>query len=255
MDLELLSRTSQARPGRPSLLFIHGGFHAAWCWEAHYLGFFAERGWATHAVSLRGHGASEGADEILRFTLADYGADVTATVERIGGPVVLLGHSMGGAIAERCWAADERVAGLALLAGSPLRPALSVIAKMLLRSPSSLLLGQIMGDPQRLRRAMAPFFLEPDAGVSLDELGLESPVAMRELFRREPVVRVPGDARPVLVVAAVDDASIPVRAHEAAAQRLQGTLVRVPGAHDLMLDPRWRTGAQAVETWLCEAFD
>ena len=26
------------------LLFVHGGFHGAWCWE-HYLPYFASRGW------------------------------------------------------------------------------------------------------------------------------------------------------------------------------------------------------------------
>lgn len=260
VKLELRSRTDHARPERPALLFVHGGFHAAWCWDEHYLPFFAQRGWATHALSLRGHGQSDGHEDIRRFTLDDYAEDVLSTVDRIGRPVVLLGHSMGGAIAERCWARDERIVGLALLAGSPLRPAIGVIARMLMRSPAALVLGQLLGDPARLRTAMAPAFFSPelderDRRAHLERLDLESPIAMSELFRRAGIERRPNDDRPALVVAASDDASIPMRSHEEAARRLGATLLSVPGAHDLMLDPRWQNGADAIEGWLRDRFD
>ncbi|MEM9173759.1 MAG: alpha/beta fold hydrolase [Myxococcota bacterium] len=260
MRLEVRSRTEEARPGRPPLLFVHGGFHAAWCWDVHYLPFFAGRGWPVHALSLRGHGESDGHPDIHRFTLEDYADDVRATVESIGGAAILLGHSMGGAIAERCWREDEGVLGVALLAGSPLRPAPSVVLGMLRRSPVSLLLGQLRSDPERLRRAMTPLFFSPELDATeraahRDRLDLESPRAMSALFRRAPIHRRAGDTRPALVVAATDDVSIPLRAHEEARERLGATLLRVPGAHDLMLDPRWREGAEAIEAWLRARFD
>jgi len=40
------------------LLFVHGGNLAAWCWDEHFLDFFADKGFRAVAVSLRGHGAS-----------------------------------------------------------------------------------------------------------------------------------------------------------------------------------------------------
>ena len=36
---------SSANAKRPSLLFIHGGFHGAWCWDEYLLPWFAARGW------------------------------------------------------------------------------------------------------------------------------------------------------------------------------------------------------------------
>ena len=196
MELEIRSRTDDARPGRPPLLFVHGGFHAAWCWDEHYLDFFAERRWAAHALSLRGHGESDGRDRIRDWTLDDNAADVGQAVDEIGGSAILLGHSMGGAIGERCWATDERIAGLALLAGSPLRPAASVVAKMLLRRPLALLRGQLGRDPVRMREAMSPIFFSPDLTASerdayLERLDLESPRAMAELFSRRPIHACP----------------------------------------------------------------
>ena len=44
--------------------------------DRHFLPFFADRGYEAHALSLRGHGASEG-HELLKFwRLWDYVADV-----------------------------------------------------------------------------------------------------------------------------------------------------------------------------------
>ena len=40
------------------LLFVHGAWHAAWCWDEHFLGYFADRGYRAVALSFRGHGDS-----------------------------------------------------------------------------------------------------------------------------------------------------------------------------------------------------
>jgi pimeloyl-ACP methyl ester carboxylesterase len=34
------------------------GWHGAWCWDEHFLDFFAEHGFRAAAVSLRAHGKS-----------------------------------------------------------------------------------------------------------------------------------------------------------------------------------------------------
>ena len=55
--------TLQRAPATPSLhpplLFIHGGYVDARCWDAHFLPFFAARGYECHALDLGGHGQSE----------------------------------------------------------------------------------------------------------------------------------------------------------------------------------------------------
>ena len=60
MKLEVIAHGSAAMSRRPSLLFIHGGFHGAWCWDEYMLPWFARQGWHAVALSLRGHGNSEG---------------------------------------------------------------------------------------------------------------------------------------------------------------------------------------------------
>lgn len=39
---------------RPPLVFVHGSYHAAWCWAEHWLPFFADSGFDCYAVSLLG---------------------------------------------------------------------------------------------------------------------------------------------------------------------------------------------------------
>lgn len=38
----------------PPLVFVHGSFHAAWCWAEHFLPFFSQNGYDCYALSLLG---------------------------------------------------------------------------------------------------------------------------------------------------------------------------------------------------------
>ncbi|XKH35300.1 alpha/beta hydrolase [Azospirillum doebereinerae] len=100
-QLEIISHRP-AGPAKPTpLLFVHGAFSAAWIWDAKFLPWFAERGWEVHAVSLRGHGGSEGTDRLHSFGIADYVEDVLEAAGRCSAPPVLIGHSMGGLVVQR----------------------------------------------------------------------------------------------------------------------------------------------------------
>ena len=57
MRLEIISKHPVESRRPTPLLFIHGMLHGAWCWNAHFLDYFAQHGFAAHAVNLRGHGA------------------------------------------------------------------------------------------------------------------------------------------------------------------------------------------------------
>ncbi|CAN1122578.1 hypothetical protein LINPERPRIM_LOCUS2801 [Linum perenne] len=38
----------------PPLVFVHGSYHAAWCWAEHWLPFFSSSGFDCYAISLLG---------------------------------------------------------------------------------------------------------------------------------------------------------------------------------------------------------
>ena len=70
--LEMIRSHRKQPSGEPPLLFVNGYQMGAWIFEDHYLPFFYEKGYDVCAVNLRGHGWSEGAEEIERATLEEY---------------------------------------------------------------------------------------------------------------------------------------------------------------------------------------
>ncbi len=67
------------------LLLVHGSFHGAWCWD-HLIPELAARDVEAYAIELP-------------FTsLADDAAAVAAAIGEAQGPLIVLGHSYGGAV-------------------------------------------------------------------------------------------------------------------------------------------------------------
>lgn len=77
-----------------AVLLLHGGGQTRHAWGA-TARMLAERGYHAVAMDLRGHGDSGWSAE-GDYGLTTFGADVTAAMESLGRPVVLVGASLGG---------------------------------------------------------------------------------------------------------------------------------------------------------------
>jgi pimeloyl-ACP methyl ester carboxylesterase len=98
-DLEL-ALDEAGRGGRP-LLLIHG-FTGAKEDFATLMEPLAAHGWHAAAPDLRGHGASDGPADGDAYSLDVFVADVLGLADALGWErFTLLGHSMGGAVAQR----------------------------------------------------------------------------------------------------------------------------------------------------------
>jgi pimeloyl-ACP methyl ester carboxylesterase len=247
---------STARP-RP-ILFVHGMWHAAWCWAEYFLPYFAQHGYVSHALSLRGHGGSEGRKRLRWNTLADYVADVAQVAGQMDGPPVLIGHSMGGMIVQKYLELHPAPAAV-LLAAAPPGGVIPATVRVALRHPLAFLkvnltlsMWPVVGAPALTREAFFSTDM-PEAKVAtyfsrlqdesyrayLDMLGLNLP-------RPEKV------ETPVLVLGAANDTIIS-RKDVAATARAYGTQAEFfDVAHDMMLEANWQTVAERILEWLGE---
>lgn len=85
-----------AAVGVPVVL-VHGAANSASVWT-YWQCELASRGYASYAVDLRGHGASDAID-LSRTSMHDYAGDVVSLVRELARPPVLMGWSMGGLVA------------------------------------------------------------------------------------------------------------------------------------------------------------
>ena len=116
--LEFVEAEPDFAPTGAPVLFVHGAFAGAWLWREVFMPFFARRGRACAAVSLRGHGESEGRAGLRAARLSDYRDDLQRAFAALPEPPVVVAHSLGGLLAQQLIGREE-MRGLALLASLP----------------------------------------------------------------------------------------------------------------------------------------
>ena len=245
---------------RAPIVLVHGMFASAWPF-ANYQRFFAELGHPTYAPALRGHGASRPAPDLGRVRVRDFADDALAVMEHVTGTdgvPVLLGHSMGGLVAQVAAAgASVRsgVAALVLLCSAP-PSGIPVLSLPLLRRLPPQLPGLLMARPLMPGRADADdlmFNRVPPAERDALFAGFtpESGLAGRELALGAVAVRPADIACPVLSVGAEDDRTVPVGISRRVAERYGATHLTFPGhGHFILLEPGWEIPAAAIARWL-----
>jgi pimeloyl-ACP methyl ester carboxylesterase len=122
-----------------NFLLIHGAWHGAWCWHK-VIPELEALGHAAVAIDLPGHGVDK--TPTAEVTLAAYAERVGAALGTFAGPVVLVGHSMGGVvITEAAERFAERVARLVYLTAITLRDGEAMTDNPVKASPREFMAG------------------------------------------------------------------------------------------------------------------
>ena len=95
MKLDLITAGQDTATRPTPVVFVHGAWHGAWCWQENFIPFFTRAGFAVTALSLRGHGGSEGRSGLRWHAIAEYVADLAAVTATPRPPPVPSGHSLG----------------------------------------------------------------------------------------------------------------------------------------------------------------
>ncbi len=259
-ELELIVRP--ARPDVPvkptPLLFLHGAYTAAWCWDEYFLDWFAAQGYTSYALSFSGHGGSRGRGRLDSLSIDDYVSDVVEAVATLPAAPVMIGHSMGGFVLQK-YLEHHVLPGAVLLCAVPPQGLMSSMFGLMFQKPGLLAdLNRLMTghrvSTETLRDALfAQSMKEADLLRYLSKAQGESNRAIWDMtlfnLPRPSHVR----KTPLLVLGAEHDALIP-----ASQVRMTATSYGVgaeifPGmGHGLMLEPDWPMVAQRIRDWLLE---
>ncbi len=260
MQLEVISKEPASDNPRPTpLLFVHGFYVGSWVWPEHFLGYFAAHGYSAHALSLRGHGQSEGRKGLRWVRLADYVDDLAQVVSQLPTPPVLIGHSYGGAIVQK-YLETRTVPAAVLLASAPPQGLLQTLLRMARQYPLLFLRAN-------LTFSLYPFVSTPaiaralffSSGMS-EEKVRESQARMSDESYRGFLdmlfLNLPKPKRissPMLVLGAADDRTFLPSQVEATARAYNTQAVIFPNmGHVMMLEEGWEAVAGRIIAWLQE---
>jgi len=235
---------------RRPIVLIHGAGHGAWCWEE-WMAALPTLGWEAYALSLRNHPGSRTVywpDFLQRLRVEDYMDDAETVINHIGRQPIVMGHSMGGLVAQ----------GLAARRGKTGRP---LGAMVLLAAAGPGALGPMRDAPLPTD---APYWLAEavsrqryfhsaaDAVVkrALARLVPESPSVMNQYSLAPGLDVNPADIRcPALSVTAENDGTAVPKDRRLADYYKGGYLLCKNTGHDLMLEAGTETILKDILAW------
>lgn len=247
-------RAGPEHSARRPVLFVHGYFVDGSVWTR-WLELFAARGVPAVAVHLRGRTGSVVGTDLGRASINDF-VDDAARVARHIGAATVVGHSMGGLVAQKLVERGD-VSSCVLVTPAPPRgiPVLSprVAIRQLKYMPAILRSRVVQPGREDLREIVFNHVPPADQEALFARMVPDSGRAGREMS----ITGVPVDASrvrvPMLVIAAEDDQFIPARIVERVARRYGATLEVIPGhGHMIILEPDWERLADRVERWIRE---
>jgi len=118
MKLELLTNKPKTINNETPILFVHGMWHGAWCWDTYFLPYFEKKGIKAFALSLSNHANSPVRKAFNLLRISDYVKDIEQIVHTFDKKPILVGHSMGGFIVQK-YLEQDSVPGAVLMASVP----------------------------------------------------------------------------------------------------------------------------------------
>jgi pimeloyl-ACP methyl ester carboxylesterase len=256
--LEVIDKGCSSESHPVPLLFVHGAWHGAWCWDEHFLEFFVDKGYRAVALSLRGHGNSPAGKRMQSCSIADFVADVGSVADKLPSRPVVIGHSMGGFIVQKYLESCDAPAGV-LLATMPSRELGGWLLREAKRHPFHMV--RAIVTTKSLHAVNTPtlarehFFSPgtPESDVVRYAARLGEQYVGRTMLD-EAILNLPKTERvtaPLLVLGAACDGCFTTEEVHATARAYRTEAEFFPDmGHDMMLEPGWPAVAERIHGWL-----
>lgn len=257
--LEVLSCAPKGKQTHPTpLLFVHGAFAGAWVWDEHFLPYFARQGYHAHALSLRGHGGSQGHEHLDAHSIHDYVDDLSKVIADIGAAPVLIGHSMGGFVVQK-YLERHTVPAVVLMCSVPPQGLIAAQFSMLFQKPGLMVeLNRLLGGADVPLDVLREALFAQDIPIATLEryyrkMQQESQRAIWDMsmFSLPMIDRM--HRPPLLVLGAEHDQLMPAFLVQSTAQTysVPSKIFRGLG-HGMMLEKDWEHVAENMRDWLAE---
>ncbi|XP_022759252.1 uncharacterized protein LOC111305748 isoform X1 [Durio zibethinus] len=259
----------------PPLVFVHGSYHAAWCWAEHWLPFFSNSGFDCYALSLLGQGESDAPSGTVAGSLQTHAGDVADFIQRnLDLAPVLLGHSFGGLIIQY-YIANMRnephsdmetlypkLRGAVLVCSVPPSGNRGLVWRYLISKPvaafkvtRSLAAKAFQTSLSLCRETFFSAIMEDNLVLRYQELMKESSrmplFDLRKLNASLPVPKMTNCSTEILVLGAKDDFIVDAKGLREIGSFYDVSPICIEGvAHDMMLDCSWDKGANVIQSWL-----
>lgn len=255
--LEVIDKGSCSEAHPTPLLFVHGSWHAAWCWDENFLGFFADKDYRAVALSLRNHGKSHKKSP-RTCSVADWVSDVASVADSLSARPVVIGHSMGGLVVQKYL--EKHIAPAAvLLAPMPVSGAARCLLRLMGRHPLRFGRASLTG---KSRRALSTpkivrenFYSVGTPGSDIERYAalLDEEYSGRQTFDLT-MFSLPQPQRvttPLLVLGAESDACFSQGEIRKTACAYGTEAEFFPNmGHNMMLERGWQAVAGRIDGWL-----
>lgn len=251
----------------PDVVMIHGMWSGPQVWDR-FRSAYEARGYSVHTPALRHHDVDPGAapEPALGATsLRDYCADLTSLIDTLDQPPVLVGHSMGGLLAQILTAQGRARASVLLCSACPrgvfpIRPAMLPGTARIFASPG------FWNKANRPTAWEARYMLfnrlgEAESKQHTQRLLWESGRAASEIVFAAAMPNGPAtldyqaNATPLLSLAGGADRIVPAGVCAANARRYRRRChyrVYPEHAHWILGEPGWATVAADSLDWLAD---
>ncbi|MEV8630301.1 alpha/beta fold hydrolase [Streptosporangium sp. NPDC051023] len=217
---------------KPTLVLVHGAWHGGWAWDS-LIPFLTEAGVRALAVQLPGVGRGPG-----RHDLTGHVDFLRAELEAVTGPVVLCGHSYGGAVTTEAASGLDNVERLVYVAAFMLEVGEScadVIALTPAPAPPEPHLTSVLeGDYLRVSEAAAAYMFYGDCDPAQAHAAAAALTPEHVGTVGSPVARAAWHEIPSTYVVCENDNALPPAAQARMARRATRTLT-MDSSHSPML--------------------
>lgn len=246
----ILVKKQTRNNSKGKILFVHGMFGSDWYWEQ-WMKLALNDNWDVYVINLPGHHESKISGHLGQQSVNDYIATTTTVVQELKIDIVV-GHSMGGLIAQKIASLTQLRAAIFITSAAP--KGITVLSWKLLKTMSKYTWPMLTNKPFiPSKKDLQAFFLNNTSDQEIIQFALsmfapESGKAARELaFSLIPVSTL---KCPSLVMGGTRDIFTPLWSQKKIAKKFKADFFEIDSGHMPMIEPNYHNNWKLISEWL-----